>query len=192
MKNRKFVVAAFLLVAAMLLGVGYAALTDELAINGNLGADISIAEAEFDGDVYFGQAVIMQDDTGHKANVTYENENDTANITCTAFTTEGNTVKVLLPIYNEHVEFDAKVTPDVTNITIDNGDADHDPVFSATWEWSNASGDALGLHGAKTISKKTGDTSGVEYVLVTITLNETPTETHSATFTVNFDVVSVE
>ena len=104
---------------------------------------------------------------------------------------EGNTVKVLLPIYNEHLEFDAKVTPNVTNITINNGDADHDPVFSAKWEWSDASGQETGSHGAKIISKKAGGTSGVEYVLVTITLNETPTEAHSATFTVNFDDVSV-
>lgn len=191
MKNRKIIVIAFMLAAVMLIGVGYAELTDSLAIKGNLGADVSIAEAEFDGDVYFGTPEIKRDDTGHKATITFEDENDTAIIACAAFTTAGNTVQVLLPIYNDHVEFDALVTPDVTNIVIDNGEADHDPVFSATWEWSDVSGTATGTHGAKTISKKAGDVSGVEYILVTITLLETPTEAHSATFTVNFDVESV-
>ena len=53
MKNRKTVVVAFLLVAAMLLGVGYAALTDTLNIQGDFEVSQNNAENAFDDDVYF-------------------------------------------------------------------------------------------------------------------------------------------
>ena len=56
MKNRKFVVVAFLLVAVMLLGVGYAALTDTLIIIGNAHIDLDTANKTFDEKVYFSAA----------------------------------------------------------------------------------------------------------------------------------------
>jgi len=39
MKNRKTVVVAFLLVAMLLIGVGFAQLTDQLLITGSAGVD---------------------------------------------------------------------------------------------------------------------------------------------------------
>ena len=53
MKNRKRIVVLFLLVAIMLIGVGYAALTDTLTIIGNAHIDIAQAETTFDSKVYF-------------------------------------------------------------------------------------------------------------------------------------------
>lgn len=53
MKNRKSVIVAFLLVAAMLLGVGYAALSDDLYVNGTLNLDAAQLEDTFDKEVYF-------------------------------------------------------------------------------------------------------------------------------------------
>lgn len=47
MKNRKRIVVAFLLVAVMLLGVGFAAITGELTITGNLGSAAQKAEVVF-------------------------------------------------------------------------------------------------------------------------------------------------
>ena len=57
MKNRKSIVVAFLLVAVMLLGVGYAALTDILDITGSADINQSAAEEAFNEDVYFTGAV---------------------------------------------------------------------------------------------------------------------------------------
>ena len=56
MKNRKIVVVAFLVLAAMLLGVGYAALTDTLTIIGNAHIDYDVANKTFDERVYFSAA----------------------------------------------------------------------------------------------------------------------------------------
>ena len=56
MKNRKRIVVLFLLVAIMLIGVGYAALTDTLTIIGNAHIDIAQAETTFDEKVYFSAA----------------------------------------------------------------------------------------------------------------------------------------
>lgn len=59
MKNRKTVVVAFLLIAAMLLGVGYAALTDTLTITGTAQVDLGAAGNEFDTKVYFSNAAFV-------------------------------------------------------------------------------------------------------------------------------------
>lgn len=56
MKNRKTVIVAFLLVAAMLLGVGYAALTDDLYVNGTLKLDADKLADTYDKEVYFTNA----------------------------------------------------------------------------------------------------------------------------------------
>ena len=53
MKNRKTVVVAFMLCAVMLLGVGYAALSDVLDIQGTAQVTQGNAQNAFDGDVYF-------------------------------------------------------------------------------------------------------------------------------------------
>ena len=53
MKNRRTVVVAFLLVAVMLLGIGYASLTDTLTIIGNAHIDLDTTNKTFDEKVYF-------------------------------------------------------------------------------------------------------------------------------------------
>lgn len=60
MKNRKFVVVAFLVVAAMLMGIGYAALTDTLTIIGNANVDLAGANTVFDEKIYFSAAEVTE------------------------------------------------------------------------------------------------------------------------------------
>ena len=60
MKNRKFVVVAFVVIAAMLMGVGYAALTDTLTIIGNANVDIAGANSVFDEKIYFSDAKVVK------------------------------------------------------------------------------------------------------------------------------------
>lgn len=59
MKNRKTVIVTFLLIAALLLGVGYAALTDTLTIIGNAHIDIDAANKAFDDNLEFTDAVVV-------------------------------------------------------------------------------------------------------------------------------------
>ncbi len=56
MKKRKIVVVAFLLIAVLLLGVGYAAVTDTLTIIGNAHIDMGQVETTFDQNIYFSAA----------------------------------------------------------------------------------------------------------------------------------------
>lgn len=59
MKNRKTVVVAFLMAAVMLLGVGYAALTDTLTLIGNATIDFEQAGVNFDAKVYWSAGEII-------------------------------------------------------------------------------------------------------------------------------------
>ena len=60
MKNRKRIIGLFLLVAIMLIGVGYAALTDTLTIIGNAHIDLNAASNTFDERVYFVSGEVKQ------------------------------------------------------------------------------------------------------------------------------------
>ena len=79
MKNRKIVVVTFLVVAAMLLGVGYAALTDTLTIIGNANVDIAGANQVFDDRIYFSHAEVIEGVEG-KDMVTFTADDATYNV----------------------------------------------------------------------------------------------------------------
>ena len=53
MRNRKTVIVAFVLVAVMLMAVGYAALSTDLFIGGNATINADKAQTEFDGQIMF-------------------------------------------------------------------------------------------------------------------------------------------
>lgn len=57
MKNRKTIIVAFMLIACMLIGVGYAVLTTDLYAKGSVILTSAAAEEEVDTDVYFVDAV---------------------------------------------------------------------------------------------------------------------------------------
>lgn len=79
MKNRKFVVVAFVVIAAMLMGVGYAALTDTLTIIGNANVDIAGANSVFDEKIYFSDAKVVKGVDG-KDNVNFDPDDATYNV----------------------------------------------------------------------------------------------------------------
>ena len=56
MKNRRITLAAFLLIAVLVMGIGFAAVTDNLEINGEASANTTEATKDFDADVYFSAA----------------------------------------------------------------------------------------------------------------------------------------
>ena len=187
MKNRKTVVVAFLLVAAMLLGVGYAALTDTLTITGEIGANTSASQTEFDADVYFKSTAVTKDDTGNQAASQILEGRDDAKITAQHFTVKEQIVIVEYVIANDHAEFNASVAPNVAidgNVDLDNDGADHDPIFTVSWKWDDAE---TGAAGTKLIPAK-----GSATLYVVIELDETPQEAHAVTFDISFTATAVE
>ena len=178
MKNRRTVVVAFLLVAVMLLGIGYAALTDTLTIIGNAHVDLDTANKTFDERIYF-SAAEATDSTGTGA---------TADVA--SFTADDATYTVnKLAITGEESTF---------TFTIKN-DSNVDAIISV--------GDTK-LSGAENPSNTNTDKFAVEYtypngmtvakaggtitVVVTVTLQEPVTSATSATFGIELTATSVD
>ena len=165
MKNRKRVVVAFLLVAVMLMSVGYAALTDVLDITGSADVNKSAAEDAYNADIYFTAAVANQ--TGNTASVNTDN-NDKASFTANTLQGKDDTATFTFTITNEG-DLDATVTPSISSNT-------NDAYFTINSDWAGQ---------AKTLSAG----STLEYT-VTVTLKETPTDTISGSFIIELTAVA--
>ena len=90
MKRRNLVVT-FMLVAALALGVGYAALSDILDIQGTAEISTGAMEEAFNQDVYFSAVVVNNPTTGSTASINADN-NDKATFTAKGFTQVGDTI----------------------------------------------------------------------------------------------------
>ena len=102
MKNRRNVIIAFLLCASLVVGVGYAALTDTLRIDGTANVKHENANNVFDGEVLFDTTVTHgknQIDT-----IEYGTDGDIANVTVNSLTVEGSTAVFEMKIINNYQE----------------------------------------------------------------------------------------
>ena len=169
MKNRKGLIA-FLVLAVMLLGVGYAALTDTLDITGSADVNQSAAEEAFNEDIYFSAAVANED--GNTASINADN-NDKASFTAKTLKGKGDKVTFTFTIKNDG-DVAATVTPKL-NATLGNTNPEY---FSLTSDWDGAS--------------KTLAAGGELTYTLTVELLKTPTETIAGSFLVELTAVSVE
>ena len=168
MKNRRNVVIAFMIVAVMLLGIGYAALSDTLDITGSADVNQSAAEEAFNEDVYFSAAVANE--VGNTASVNADN-NDKASFTAATLKGKGDKVTFTFTIKNDG-DVAAVVTPKL-NASLGNTNPEY---FSITSDWAGESR-TLAAH------------SEITYTL-TIELLKTPTETISGSFLVELVAVA--
>ena len=178
MKKRRTAVCAFLLAACATLGMGYAALTDNLSVNGKLNTirDNSNLVVKFDGT----HNVTTGTGTTATATATPSEWGDTTVVlTFSDLKTNGDTVVVELPIINASLkavgnELDATLSsPQVsyndTNRTL----------YTVSAEWAEAD---LTLEAART-----GVDAGKNTLVITLTLNQTVTTAiEQQTFTVSF------
>lgn len=177
MKNRKKVVVALLLVCVLCLGIGYAALTDTLYVNGTVDvAKNADLEDEFNADVYFSEYLSLP--SGVTASIGADDDGDandklTISVDDTVLKKSGDSVKISANIINESTVYDAIVTLHNATSTTDTG------LFTVTCAWASGSDG--------TIVKGGTNTNTVE---ITITLNKTLTEDTTDTFAITFDVVA--
>lgn len=117
MKNRRITIVAFLLIAALTLGFGYAAVTNILDIQGSASVSATAAEAEFNENVYFKgvkkgdelvQSIVAGDNLGYTANIN-TNNNDKAQFTVTGLEKSGDKYSITFVVQNDSA-FDAKVS----------------------------------------------------------------------------------
>ena len=167
MKNRKGLIS-LMLVAVLLLGIGYAALTDTLDITGSADVNQSAAEEAFNSDVYFSAAVANE--AGNTASVNADN-NDKASFTANTLKGKGDKVTFTFTIKNDG-DVDATVTPKL-NASLGNTNPEY---FSISSDWAGEA-KVLAAH------------SEVTYTL-TVELLKTPTNTISGSFLVELVAVA--
>ena len=170
MKNRKTVVVAFLLIAVMLLGVGYAALTDVLDITGSADVNQSAAEESFNEDIHFTAAVANE--AGNTASVNADN-NDKASFTANTLKGKGDKATFTFTITNAG-DVDAVITPAISSNT-------NSTYFKITSDWM--------VEGVSTAKDLPANTAELTYT-VTVELLQTPTETISGSFVIELTAKS--
>ena len=187
MKNRKRIIVAFLCVAMLVVGVGYATITDTLTISGTAeyrGAgylDSAINEAvHFDnGTALLNSSVIV--DTENKT------DNATMNVLIQDATSAANSTLYALASFEIHYDSDTGLTNlpaiefDATNISasipdmISNISGETGDGFAIDWGWSHTLDAENGTATVSNQETKTISCGGSEtfYVLVTFTQPDT-------------------
>ena len=179
MKNRNTVIVAFLLVATMLLGIGYAELNDVLEINGTAAVSATAAEKVFDEDVYF-SAVSDVTRTSTNTNISAgaataeidgsDSDKGTISIPDGVLMATGDKITVTYTIHNAGDLAASVAKPVISN--------DNELYFTVTTNWGDE---------AKNLASGANIT-----VEVTIALVKTPVETQSAEFGISFNATSTD
>ena len=178
MRNRKTVVVAFLLVAVMLLGVGYAALTDTLTIIGNAHIDVDTANKTFDEKVYFSDAkATSSTGTGSTDDVVSFNTDD-ATFTANKLAVVGEKSIFTFTIKNDS-NVDALISVNNTKLSgAENPSNSNAEKFTVEYSYPDG----------MTITKNGGTIT----VVVTVTVKEPVTAATSATFGIELTATSVD
>ena len=181
MLKRRNAIVAFLLVAVLLLGVGYAALADTLIINGTATAEAEAIKEQFDGAVYFSACTAFEKATNKTESFT--TETDTVEFEATAFKQVGDTATITYQITNTHPDLNAVIAKPVITSGEQTFTSDY---FTVTTDWDDVDN--------KTVAKKANDVAGTETVTVTVELIKAPqnVDGESVTFALTFEVESAE
>lgn len=178
MKNRKFIVVAFLLVAVMLLGVGYAALTDTLIIIGNAHIDLDTANKTFDDRIKFiGAEATSSTGTGTTADVASYSDDD-ATYTANKLALIGEKSVFTFTIKNDsNADAEISVNPNKLSGAINPSNSNENDF---TVEYAYPDGTTVAKQG------------GTIRVVVTVTVKQVIQNATSATFGMELTATSVE
>lgn len=146
MKNRKIVVVAFMLVAVLMLGVGYAALTDTLTIIGNAHIDIAQAETTFDNNIYFSASTATSSTGTGSVSDTVNHTADDATFTANKLAVKGEKSVFTFTITNDsNVPAVISVAPTKLSGAV-NPSNSNEGIFKVTYAYSepDMTIDALG------------------------------------------------
>ena len=108
MKNRRLTLVAFLLCASLIVGFGYAAVSDTLTINGTATIDITGANTEFDGKVMF----VNPTAANAKDTFTLDTTGDIGTVEVHSLTLAGTTATFTVYVKNEY-HLPVYVTPQI-------------------------------------------------------------------------------
>lgn len=169
MKNRKNVLIVFAVLAILCLGIGYAALVDELNLSGTVEASSSDSEIidETVFDVDWGTVTPTIVKAGNEANIDIDarvtsEPNDTALLEVSGLSVAGDKVKVVYEIVNNSQVYNASLKLDDTGSVLDT-----DEHLTVSYFLANS---ATATEGGKTLELLKG---AKVYLICEITLNTT-------------------
>ena len=174
MKNKRKVIVVFMLLAVLCLGIGYAALVDDLYIDGKVSVDvdgngadsedednseISPFEEDFSQDVYFKNAKAAE--TGVTATIGTDKNNQandklTITVADTVLTSKGDSTTITVDVMNDSEDYDVTIVPQTVNSDEAN--------FEIECKWTTATDDVITT------------TEGSQNMTITITLITALTE----------------
>ena len=174
MKNRKLVITAFVLVAVLLMAVGFAAMSDDLFITGSAGITAENAESAFAEDIYFTKAIMSADKGTAVIEADKNGEaNDKITITVAEDALKGKDDKVLCAVEITNAgDVDAWVQLD--SIVVSNSN-----YFAVTTSWGNTT--VMPLAAGQAID-----------LTVTITCIKTPQTEVTTTFDLGFTALDYD
>lgn len=111
MKNRRLTIVAFLLVACLVVGFGYAQVSTTLRIDGGATIDHTGANSEFNAKVYFEDEELIEGEAG-KDTIVLSNGDDIATVTITSLTLKDTYVEYQLYVVNDY-DYPIYVTPKI-------------------------------------------------------------------------------
>lgn len=170
MKRRRTLIISALLIAALALGIGYAALSDVLDIQGTAEISAGIAEEAFNQDVYFSG---VSSGTGYTASINPDN-NDKGTFTATGFSQVGDVVSITYTIKNDSEHYAANVTPKLLQNS-------NETYFQVTSDWQS--------------TMQTIPAGGEKTITVMVTLVKLPTADEgltTASFNIELTAVTAE
>ena len=185
MKNRKKALVAFVLCSAMLMGVGYAALTTVLTLDGTAYIKTDAAQDEFAGDVILKSVAAASPlDT---ASIDAGSDNMVATFDINSLGLAGDTA-VFTVVVESQSQFAA--TMGIKSVAVENQAL----TPSTTGLTTTASSEALDVTCVwDTVNLAAGDTEAQQAVLtVTLKLNNTPQSNADYTFQIELEATSVE
>jgi len=167
MRNRRMVLAIFLLVAVFCIGSGFAAVTDVLDIWGTAEVDENSYKAAYDADIYFIEA--SAENVKDSAHVD-ANNNDRASFTVNSLGGQDDTAEFTFVVAN-YGDLSATLTLAPVSDGAENPSNNNTTFFDFAYQLSE-----------ETIPAKAGNEPGKATVTVTVRLLQTPTSIQSATF----------
>ena len=178
MKNRRRIIVAFMLCAVMLLGIGYAALTDTLTIIGNAHIDIDTANKTFDEKIYFSAAEATSTTGSGTTDDVASFTADDATFTANKLATVGQKSVFTFTITNDS-NVDALISVNDTKLS-----GDTNP--------SNSNADKFTVEYTYPNGMEITKNGGTITVVVTVTVKEPVTTATSATFGIELTATSVD
>ncbi len=179
MKNKRIAICVFMLLAALTMGIGYAAFTDTLTIIGNAHIDMAQAEANYDAKIYFSDAKAKSSTGTGSTDDVVSYSGDDATFTANKLATLGESSVFTFTITND------------SNVDVIISVADKK--LSGAENPSNSNAEKFDVDYEYSIQNMTVSAGGGTIdVTVTVTVKEAITTATSATFGIELTATTAE